>query len=429
MKRVSPTYAVGYTYKNKQGLLVEIVEYNGRKDITVKFVMDGALKNTTGSYIKKGLPLHPTFEKANVGDIYKCHDGDSVEIVETFSTGKVRIKWISDGVEAERPFSEVKKEFNRHPSKNKPKKGEIFESNRFGRVTVVKFNSAIDVIVSFDDGLEISVPVSRLRTGNFKHPSCGLQKGQKFVTNSGWECEVLNYGGTHNVEVKWQDGSTSFESRSNLEAGGIKPLFQPSVEGIGYFGKGRFEPHYGNGEKAGGKIYGYWTRMFSRCYNPFELNKSKNQSYRDIHVCEEWHNFQNFAEWALKQVNTPAFDFELDKDLLAKGKLIYSPDNCCFVPADINLFLMQQDIGKYYRGVNIIRPNAKSPNAKVGFVARCCTNNGREYLGFYNTPEAAFQAYKKRKESYAKELAEKWKDKIDPRAYDALMNYKVEITD
>ena len=219
MKRVSPTYVAGYTYKNKQGLLVEVVEYNGRKDITVKFVMDGALKNTTGSYIKKGLPLHPTFEKANIGDIYKCHDGDSVEIVETFSTGKVRIKWLSDGVEAERPFSEVKKEFNRHPSKNKPKKGEIFESNRFGRVTVVKFNSAIDVIVSFDDGLEISVPVSRLRTGNFKHPSCGLQKGQKFVTNSGWECEVLNYGGTHNVEVKWQDGSTSFESKGNLEAG------------------------------------------------------------------------------------------------------------------------------------------------------------------------------------------------------------------
>ena len=28
-----------------------------------------------------------------------------------------------------------------------------------------------------------------------------------------------------------------------------------------------------------------------------------------------------------------------------------------------------------------------------------------------------------------KELAEKWKDQIDPKVYEALMNYEVEITD
>ena len=41
----------------------------------------------------------------------------------------------------------------------------------------------------------------------------------------------------------------------------------------------------------------------------------------------------------------------------------------------------------------------------------------------------AFHAYKAVKEQHAKVLANKWKDKIEPRAYDALMNYQVEITD
>ena len=38
-------------------------------------------------------------------------------------------------------------------------------------------------------------------------------------------------------------------------------------------------------------------------------------------------------------------------------------------------------------------------------------------------------SYKDAKESFVKEQAEKWKGKIDPRAYKALMNYQVEITD
>ena len=33
------------------------------------------------------------------------------------------------------------------------------------------------------------------------------------------------------------------------------------------------------------------------------------------------------------------------------------------------------------------------------------------------------------KEEHIKNMAEKWKDRIDERAYNALMNYEVEITD
>jgi hypothetical protein len=33
------------------------------------------------------------------------------------------------------------------------------------------------------------------------------------------------------------------------------------------------------------------------------------------------------------------------------------------------------------------------------------------------------------KEAYIKEVANKWKDQIDPRAYEALMSYQVEIND
>lgn len=52
-----------------------------------------------------------------------------------------------------------------------------------------------------------------------------------------------------------------------------------------------------------------------------------------------------------------------------------------------------------------------------------------EHLGHFKTELEAFNAYKTAKEAFVKEQAEKWKGKIDIRAYNALMNYTVEITD
>ena len=52
-----------------------------------------------------------------------------------------------------------------------------------------------------------------------------------------------------------------------------------------------------------------------------------------------------------------------------------------------------------------------------------------KHVGYFNTEIEAFEAYKQAKENHLKEVAEKWKGKIDDRAYNALMEYQVEITD
>ena len=63
-------------------------------------------------------------------------------------------------------------------------------------------------------------------------------------------------------------------------------------------------------------------------------------------------------------------------------------------------------------------------------MARVNKNKGtQEHLGYFNTELEAFKAYKQAKESFVKEQAEKWKSQIDPRAYNALMNYEVNIDD
>lgn len=420
-----PKYVVGYAYINKQGLEVEVVEYRGRKDITVEFKFDGERKVTAGSYIKKGLPLHSSYGKVKAGDKFPCHDGDTVEIVEVLKNSMCKVKWLSDGCTAIKELRIIRQGINRHPTKNVPKVGQEFETNNSGIVVVTAFINATNVEVMFADGTKRKVTVSDLNSGTVRHKGSNIYLGKEFKTKSGWVGTPISYKDPWNVEVLWQDGTKSWESASHIKKGCIKPLMQPTVEGIGYFGIGEYVPRtYRDGNKVNEKIYSMWVRMLQRCYNPFEMNKPRNAKYRNVHVDTSWYNFQNFAKWAYAQPMAFDDEVELDKDLLAKDSKIYSEKTCCIIPSEINKFLLEQDTGMYYKGVHVIAP--KTPKSAIGYVARCSTGVEREYLGYFPTPEMAFEAYKTRKEEYAKELAEKWKDKVQEEVYNALVNYTVE---
>ena len=106
---------------------------------------------------------------------------------------------------------------------------------------------------------------------------------------------------------------------------------------------------------------------------------------------------------------------------------MYSTDTCCFVPNEINCLFTKTDklrgkypIGVYYR---------KDIKKFVAQINRNNANGHQDFLGSFDCPNKAFLAYKTAKESFIKEVAEKWKGEVDPRVYNALINYEVEITD
>ena len=64
----------------------------------------------------------------------------------------------------------------------------------------------------------------------------------------------------------------------------------------------------------------------------------------------------------------------------------------------------------------------------VQFVCKYPQFTVREYLK-PDQIEEGFQIYKKARESYVQFLAEKYKDRLDPRAYKVLKEYEVNIDD
>ncbi len=163
--------------------------------------------------------------------------------------------------------------------------------------------------------------------------------------------------------------------------------------------------------------------MLSRCYN--DAYKKHRPTYEGCEVSENFKSYEYFYEWCHKQVGFGNQGWHLDKDLLVKGNKVYSEDSCVFIPQEVNSLLIKHEAsrGEHLIGVCWCKRDK-------AFVAQINKNKGKhERLGSFKTEIEAFNAYKIAKEAFVKEQAEKWKDKIDIRAYNALMNYTVEITD
>lgn len=173
--------------------------------------------------------------------------------------------------------------------------------------------------------------------------------------------------------------------------------------------------------------YSQWNGILVRC-NASREQGGKNQTYLDCTYAAEWQSYDTYVEWARQQVgflNREANGklWSIDKDILLQGNTRYCPELCVFVPALLNTFLLQSNSIRGELPIGVCR------SSKGSFVAQIRNNQLRERLGSFNTPLEAFNAYKKRKEQLAKELAEKYKGLVDDRVITALLNFTVNITD
>lgn len=181
------------------------------------------------------------------------------------------------------------------------------------------------------------------------------------------------------------------------------------------------------------KEYYLWKSIQDRIY-PSKAQVVRYKSYIGTTMSDNFKDFQYFADWCNSQIG---FEFaktrpdtgprwELDKDILFRDNKIYSETVCCFIPRDLNVLLRTnfEKRKEYPIGVTLSRRTIK-----LSYVAICSYKGINTFVGTRDTPYEAFLLYKSFKEKVIKEAANTWKDKIDPRVYQALMSYEVLITD
>ena len=242
------------------------------------------------------------------------------------------------------------------------------------------------------------------------------------INSIGSIMKITKYNKATDIEVYFPeyDWIAKHIEYSKFKKGQVKCPYEPRIYNIAYLGEGKYKA-YKNSIIT--KEYRIWKNMLMRCYDNKYLKKFP--AYKDCTVCDEWLNFQNFAEWLNENyyvVNKETMC--LDKDILVKGNKVYSPSTCVFVPESINLLFVNNKIkrGKYPIGVTYIKRNKK-------YQAKCCIENREKFLGYYDTPEEAFAIYKAFKEKYIKEIADQYKELIPEILYNVMYEYEVEWED
>ena len=237
------------------------------------------------------------------------------------------------------------------------------------------------------------------------------------MTKWGSLIRITNYINCDNVEVEFLNYNNHKTTThwSQIKKGNVSSPYDKTQYKIGYLGEGIYS------HKTHKKIYDHWHDMLRRCYS--EKYKIKHSTYLECYVNEEWHNFQNFAQWYednYYQVENE--EMQLDKDILIKGNKEYGPETCVFVPKSINSLFTKTDAkrGNLPIGISIKKNKYIVQIKKYGKVY---------HLGSFKEIDKAFECYKQEKEQYIKEIADSYQYIIPDILYQALYNWEVEISD
>lgn len=117
--------------------------------------------------------------------------------------------------------------------------------------------------------------------------------GERFTTDFGDSGTIVRYVNQHEIYVVF-DGSTHMIKCEYKQLKRLDNPMRPTIYGIGYIGVGEYTGLKRSGNSLHIKYYKLWCSMMARCYGNVVNTR---QTYESCIVCEEWHNYQNFAKW------------------------------------------------------------------------------------------------------------------------------------
>lgn len=108
--------------------------------------------------------------------------------------------------------------------------------------------------------------------------------------------------------------------------------------------KGKVPPRYRHRIVNHRRLWGIWNGIKRRCLSPIEP-RYKDYGGRGIIICDEWLNFDNFADWALSHGYSDNLTIER---IDVNGN--YCPENCTWITREAQRLNTRHNIRVEYNG-------------------------------------------------------------------------------
>lgn len=238
--------------------------------------------------------------------------------------------------------------------------------------------------------------------------------GEENYNNYGTLMKIIEYINSNDITVEFQD-EYKFKKKTqyvNFRTGRVKNPYDTIVFGVACLGNGKYGSWKDERNSKG--TYKAWINMLQRCY--VDMKGKYAAYYGIVKVCEEWLNFQNFAEWyESNYYDIPNERLHIDKDIKSSECKLYSPDTCILIPQSIN---------------EVIRENyRKAQDSDLPVTIRRCDKGykvkfRKDNLGEYETVEECIDIYNKKKVDYIKELVEGYGDLLPKEVAETLLQWR-----
>lgn len=249
-------------------------------------------------------------------------------------------------------------------------------------------------------------------------------EGVVFTSEEGYKYIILDYNKA-GTKIRFLDNGYEciVNTQSAVDNHRIKNPYKPFYMG-NYIGPGEY------GRKKDVKAYQTWYHMHTRVYESENKISTDLDHYKHVYICEEWYNFQNFAQWYYNQLSilNPDFLYTIDKDILQwnQNEKIYSPKTCVMIPRELNAALSNYKNLVSRHGLPTgVRRRGRLYYAEIQ--SNLFTDNFDYNRHGFETPEEAFDEYKRAKITYIREKADYYykNNAISQQVRDALYNIEI----
>lgn len=309
--------------------------------------------------------------------------------------------------------------------------GQIYKTRYWGDVKVLEYKRAKDVTVQFvNTGFVLVCHSTSLRRGDVKDQWAAKENGNaiykqsvrlgdEFYSEKYGVYKVTDYRVYRDVEIEFVNTGYKYRTTSkSILTDNVRDKLAYVIEDIGCFGVGHYTTTSCSKTFAN-TAYKVWREMLRRCHTE-DSSSYGRYGARGVTVCEEWRNFQVFAEWYEKNYKR---GFEIDKDILSGSTKIYSPETCRLIPHTINTAVSGIVDGK------LINFRGYQYDKRSGKYRVCMRLDGKPYSGsYYESQKDAFMEYKRLKEGELQRVVteEYERGNIDKLIYETVLSWEIQ---